>query len=244
MPPEGKEIIMERLDFVSASCGGERCSLCGSDAAAKIEETIFHDDPQPIRHPLTAYVCADHFKKIMDRSGYLRADLVPDARREVDAKSIMRDALLHFKDRIKMDRRAYRDQPTKHGRETGAFICEIIGWIKTSGHLHAKADTQASSAANGLTASVSERLISKDIPGQRTEIEGDEAEPDGPPGFNYIIDHRACLAEREQMAAAVLDLAKGLQEYFDIASAHTREIACLELGRWHDLLNKLKKETK
>lgn len=50
--------------FVSACCQGERCK-CGAPAAHKVEEVIFHDDPQPIRHPLTAYLCAGCFEAIM-----------------------------------------------------------------------------------------------------------------------------------------------------------------------------------
>ncbi len=53
--------------FVSGSCKGEICAFhdCVEPAAAKVEETIFHDDPMPVRHPLTAYLCEDHFRKIM-----------------------------------------------------------------------------------------------------------------------------------------------------------------------------------
>lgn len=48
----------------SACCEGERC-YCGAPADRKVEETIFHDDPSPNRHPFTAYVCADHFAQVM-----------------------------------------------------------------------------------------------------------------------------------------------------------------------------------
>jgi len=50
--------------FVSASCQGERC-YCGQPAEHKVEETIFDDDPDPVRHPLTQYVCHFHFRRIM-----------------------------------------------------------------------------------------------------------------------------------------------------------------------------------
>lgn len=50
--------------FVSLSCGGERC-YCGAPAAHKVEETIFHDDPNPNRHPLTSYICHKHFVDVM-----------------------------------------------------------------------------------------------------------------------------------------------------------------------------------
>lgn len=47
-----------------ASSVGEKC-YCGKDAVRKVEETIFHDDPWPNRHPFTAYLCAEHFRQIM-----------------------------------------------------------------------------------------------------------------------------------------------------------------------------------
>lgn len=64
------------MHFVSASCHGEFCamhrnraplSLVSSRVPAthKVEETIFHDDPIPIRHPLVAYVCCECYKEIV-----------------------------------------------------------------------------------------------------------------------------------------------------------------------------------
>lgn len=50
--------------FVSVSCNGEKC-FCGAEAKHKVEETIFHDDPYPKRHPYTAYICHEHFRMIM-----------------------------------------------------------------------------------------------------------------------------------------------------------------------------------
>ncbi len=52
------------VPFVSSCCHGERC-YCGAPAEYKVEETIFHDDPLPGRHPLTSYVCRDHMREIM-----------------------------------------------------------------------------------------------------------------------------------------------------------------------------------
>ena len=56
----------QELNFhhISVSCAGETCSLCGSQATHKAEETIAHDDPNRNRHPFTAYLCCFHFKKI------------------------------------------------------------------------------------------------------------------------------------------------------------------------------------
>ncbi len=58
--------------FVSGCCEGEKC-FCGAPAAHKIEETIFHDDPVPHRHPLTAYICHEHFRMVMGPAADCRA---------------------------------------------------------------------------------------------------------------------------------------------------------------------------
>jgi len=50
--------------FVSASCGGEKCTVCGKDATHKVAEEIQHDDPTYIRHEYTAYVCCGCFRLI------------------------------------------------------------------------------------------------------------------------------------------------------------------------------------
>ena len=55
--------------FVSECCKGEKCSVCGQPATNKLEETIFDDDPYPMRHPLTAYVCKEHFIIIVGSLG-------------------------------------------------------------------------------------------------------------------------------------------------------------------------------
>lgn len=54
-------------EFVSAACEGEVCryGTCTAPAVAKVEEAILFDDPNPGRHPLTAYICADHFGRLM-----------------------------------------------------------------------------------------------------------------------------------------------------------------------------------
>lgn len=50
--------------FVSACCQDERCSLCGVPATHKVGEELQHDDPNPNRHNLTAYVCCSHFRML------------------------------------------------------------------------------------------------------------------------------------------------------------------------------------
>lgn len=58
--------------FISKSCIGEKCTICGKSAEHKVEEIIFDDEPYPEyhgikigRHPLTSYVCHEHFVMIM-----------------------------------------------------------------------------------------------------------------------------------------------------------------------------------
>lgn len=57
--------------WISATCAGEHCTYdgCGKPAFAKVGEEIPHDDPAPARHNLTAYICEDHFTKLMGARG-------------------------------------------------------------------------------------------------------------------------------------------------------------------------------
>lgn len=57
---------MEARHFVSSSCKGEYCFMCGDKISAthKVGEEIPHDDLLPNRHNLTAYVCCKHFALI------------------------------------------------------------------------------------------------------------------------------------------------------------------------------------
>ena len=63
--------------WLNPTCEGEQCSICGKPAAAKVEESITSDDPFGNRHPLTAYVCREHFWQIMGDWG---VDFVEKAR--------------------------------------------------------------------------------------------------------------------------------------------------------------------
>jgi hypothetical protein len=58
--------------FVSRSCGGETCTLCGKPATKKVGEEILSDDPNPFRHNMTAYVCSEHFMMIFSPGEYRR----------------------------------------------------------------------------------------------------------------------------------------------------------------------------
>lgn len=62
-------------ELASATCGGERCSVCGRPAEAKLGEEIAHDDPLPYRHNLTAYVCRRHFDMVLRPYANGNADL-------------------------------------------------------------------------------------------------------------------------------------------------------------------------
>lgn len=52
----------------SAACVGERC-FCGKPAVKKVGEEMLFDEPNPSRHNLTAYVCAEHYSQIMGPLG-------------------------------------------------------------------------------------------------------------------------------------------------------------------------------
>lgn len=52
-------------DFTPACAGGERCRVCQQPAQRKVAEVVFDDDPMPVRHEYTAYVCLKHFNEIM-----------------------------------------------------------------------------------------------------------------------------------------------------------------------------------
>lgn len=52
------------MDYIPASAQGEKCR-CGAAAARKVEEVIFSDDPHPIRHPFTTYICLECFELLM-----------------------------------------------------------------------------------------------------------------------------------------------------------------------------------
>lgn len=64
-PPASGDCCLSAAGFRSGCCEGEKCSMCGDDAAAKVSEEIFSDDPNPVRHPLTAYVCRSCLALIM-----------------------------------------------------------------------------------------------------------------------------------------------------------------------------------
>ena len=51
--------------YVSGSCYGEKCRMCGDEATHKVAEVIQgDDDPFKMRHEYTAYVCCGCFASI------------------------------------------------------------------------------------------------------------------------------------------------------------------------------------
>jgi hypothetical protein len=54
--------------YISGACEGEKCTVCGHDATHKVEEAFLFDDPDPVRHPLTAYVYCEHFQALFGRA--------------------------------------------------------------------------------------------------------------------------------------------------------------------------------
>lgn len=51
--------------FISKTCIGEICKVCKKNATNKLGEEIPFDDPNKMRHNLTAYVCREHFEMIV-----------------------------------------------------------------------------------------------------------------------------------------------------------------------------------
>jgi hypothetical protein len=62
--------------FISASCQGERCSICGEPATHKVGEELAYDDPDfGVGDDLTAYVCCIHFVMILGPAETLCAEV-------------------------------------------------------------------------------------------------------------------------------------------------------------------------
>ena len=69
--------------MVSAACIGETC-WCGQPAAKKVGEEILFDDPQPNRHNLTRYICAQHYAQLMGPLGAKQVGVEPIAATEIE----------------------------------------------------------------------------------------------------------------------------------------------------------------
>lgn len=60
--------------FVSPSCEGESC-WCGSTAIRKVREEHLPGDPNGRLHPLTTYVCEEHFLELFQAGAYKQLGL-------------------------------------------------------------------------------------------------------------------------------------------------------------------------
>lgn len=68
--------------FVSATCIGEHCRMCELPATHKVGEEVAHDDPHPMRHNLTAYLCCKHFTWVIGLAAPCQSAAAPAAREE------------------------------------------------------------------------------------------------------------------------------------------------------------------
>ena len=62
--------------FVSDTCMGETC-WCGQPAVRKVGEEFAPDEPNPIRHNLTRYICAEHYAQLMGPAGARQVGITP-----------------------------------------------------------------------------------------------------------------------------------------------------------------------
>jgi len=77
---------------------------CGNPAVKKVEEHIFDDDPDQMRHPYVAYVCKKHFNEMM---GIKRATLIGDKIKLAD-----------------MEKLIPRNKPYVHKADDGSILME------------------------------------------------------------------------------------------------------------------------
>lgn len=52
------------MKYISGCCEGEICYQCKTPATHKVGEVLLFDDPNPIRHELTAYICCKCFQSL------------------------------------------------------------------------------------------------------------------------------------------------------------------------------------
>lgn len=124
------------VPFVSESCQGEVCR-CGAPAVAKIGEEIAHDDPNPNRHNLTAYVCARHYALVLGPTAARQVGYDPAQDKPVDAV-IDRERIRRLRDVAEaahaISPAPWQHTPTTrtlHGNEAGYLADRDGGWIAT-----------------------------------------------------------------------------------------------------------------
>lgn len=89
-----------REHFISACCRGELCRQCKKPATHKVGEEHFLDDPRPVMHRLTAYLCCACFRSIMGACSMFEAIEKPEPERmaplDADEIAAKHDNPLHF----------------------------------------------------------------------------------------------------------------------------------------------------
>jgi hypothetical protein len=63
-PSEVVAAYQERAEKQRGSFEGEVCTLCGKQAAHKLEELLHPENVLEAMHPMSATVCAEHFLRI------------------------------------------------------------------------------------------------------------------------------------------------------------------------------------
>lgn len=81
--------MTSKAHFISASCGGEVCGFleCREPATHKVGEEIASDDPNPIRHNLTRYVCCFHFTCLFGSWGVIDLDPASNSRAQIRVRA-------------------------------------------------------------------------------------------------------------------------------------------------------------
>lgn len=80
---------------------GMQCTQCGHPASHKVGEEIFPDDPNPVRHEFTSYLCCYCFSSVMGLRGdgtcpRAREKAAPLAREDLPPKPSIQKRLLRL----------------------------------------------------------------------------------------------------------------------------------------------------
>jgi hypothetical protein len=115
--------------FISRTCSGAKCSICGHDATHKVGEEIANDDPNMFRHNYTAYVCCEHFKQIFGAAVPCKLDTIADTLKAAPLTP-EQITLIALDDRLTACFVSYNNdiEPSKSDLADGlAAMCDLIG---------------------------------------------------------------------------------------------------------------------
>ena len=115
--------------FVSQSCKGVSCRICGAPATHKVGEEIMHDDPMPSRHNFTAYVCCQHFVDIFGEVGHEALSIVPTLSFQLDSDQQTKLAQWQAEHDKTCPKAAMERMTAIGGRLTYSFIITSLGAI-------------------------------------------------------------------------------------------------------------------